>query len=34
MRRRRGREIHGVLLLDKPAELSSNDALLSTITEN
>lgn len=27
MRRRRGREVHGVLLLDKPAELSSNDAL-------
>lgn len=27
MRRRRGREVHGLLLLDKPAELSSNDAL-------
>ncbi|HGJ5859819.1 MAG TPA: tRNA pseudouridine(55) synthase TruB [Arsenophonus nasoniae] len=27
MRRRPGREVHGVLLLDKPAELSSNDAL-------
>lgn len=27
MRRRPGREVHGVLLLDKPAEVSSNDAL-------
>ncbi|VAY02183.1 tRNA pseudouridine synthase B [Arsenophonus endosymbiont of Aleurodicus dispersus] len=27
MRRRIGREVHGVLLLDKPAEYSSNDAL-------
>jgi len=25
--RRRGRDIHGVLLLDKPGGLSSNDAL-------
>lgn len=25
--RRRGRDIHGVLLLDKPTGLSSNDAL-------
>ncbi|MDE9500239.1 tRNA pseudouridine(55) synthase TruB, partial [Xenorhabdus bovienii] len=26
-RRRRGRAIHGVLLLDKPQDISSNDAL-------
>ncbi len=26
-RRRRGRDIHGVLLLDKPQDISSNDAL-------
>lgn len=26
-RRRKGREINGVLLLDKPQDISSNDAL-------
>ena len=26
-RRRSGRDIHGVLLLDKPTDISSNDAL-------
>ncbi|MCE1914900.1 tRNA pseudouridine(55) synthase TruB, partial [Enterobacter hormaechei] len=26
-RHRRGRDIHGVLLLDKPQDISSNDAL-------
>lgn len=30
-RRRKGREINGVLLLDKPQDISSNDALQKSV---